>query len=337
MAGTAFADPIINLVEQQVKDQGGILGGRDVKVVKYDNRASVAEAGAGAQKLMYDEKVSAIVWGGVSGAEVHVVSNFAEENGILFIQFGGIESAEQKKFTLSGDISTKELTDALVNLTNKVLKPKTVAFLAADLSDYRDRVAQYKEGMEPQGVKTVYEQYVPQGSTDLMSYLTKIKYDKPDVLITELAPDIILTLAVQSMELGGWGDIKVITTGAGEYAKARPGAQGWYIIHVWIPGKQDPASVKFQGDYQAMFGRAPTANHLYYYNSLWTAIYAIEAAVTDTDLLKIAQTARFSGKLEWDTPMGHGHWTADSMGYGGLSPTICRIEDKQMVQVTTPE
>ena len=57
MSGLSYADPVIKLVEWQVKQQGGILGGRDVKIVRYDNRASVAEAVAGAQKLMIDDKV----------------------------------------------------------------------------------------------------------------------------------------------------------------------------------------------------------------------------------------------------------------------------------------
>jgi hypothetical protein len=47
-----LADPIIKLVEHQVKDMGGILGGRNIKIVKYDNRGSVAEAGAGAVQLI---------------------------------------------------------------------------------------------------------------------------------------------------------------------------------------------------------------------------------------------------------------------------------------------
>jgi len=41
ISGLALADPIVKLVEKQVKDMGGILGGRDVQV------ASATSGGAG--------------------------------------------------------------------------------------------------------------------------------------------------------------------------------------------------------------------------------------------------------------------------------------------------
>ena len=47
-----------------------------------------------------------------------------------------------------------------------------------------------------------------------------------------------------------------------------------------------------------MFGRLPSSNQVYFYDSLWTAIYAIELAGTDTDLVAIGRVAR-SGNLEW--------------------------------------
>jgi len=79
ISGLSLADPIINLVEKQVKDQGGILGGRVVQVVRYDNRGSVAEAEAGAKKLYYDDKVSVLTQGGISGAEFEAVAATAEQ------------------------------------------------------------------------------------------------------------------------------------------------------------------------------------------------------------------------------------------------------------------
>jgi len=329
---------MIKLVEQQVKDMGGILGGRDVKVVRYDNRASVAEAAAGAQKLMYDEKVSALVWGGVSGAEGAAISTFAEENHILHVDYGAIDNAAQKKYSLTGTLSYTDLVGPVVDLANKLLKPKTVAYLATDMADSRERIPLYEAGMKPNGTQTVYEQYVTLGTADLTSYLTKIKYENPDMLIIDSGNnELYMTIAQQMQELGGWGTIKVVGLAPVETAMKMAGAQGWYVDSMWVAGLQYPGALKFQNDYQAMFGRLPTATMVYYYNPLWTAIYAIQLAGTDTDLEKIANLARFSGKLEWDTPMGHAHYTAESNGYPQLHPTICQVQNKQLVIVDIPE
>ena len=101
----------------------------------------------------------------------------------------------------------------------------------------------------------------------------------------------------------------------------------------WAPGIDYPGMTKFQNDFQAMFGKAPSSNQIYYYNSLWTAVYAIKLAGTDTDRVAIAQAAR-SGNLEWDTPMGHAHFQPD--GTSGLSLIIEQIVNKTPVYVYGP-
>ena len=133
----ALADPIIKLVEKQVNDMGGILGGREVNVIKYDNRASVAEAISGATKLLYDDNVSALVFGGVSGAEMQAVSAFAEEHRILYVAFGGLEEIAERKFSVNVTLSATGYAKELVDATNKVLKPKKVAFLGVDQAPAR--------------------------------------------------------------------------------------------------------------------------------------------------------------------------------------------------------
>ena len=334
-SGVGLADPIINLVEKQVKDMGGILGGRELKVIRYDNRASVAEAIAGAKKLVDDDKVSALVYGGVSGTESEAVAGAAEKLEILYACYGNVPGLADLKFTLNCTATEENWIDIFVTLADKVLKAKTVAFLATDLADNRHRVQTVKERLKATGANIVYEQYTPIDTTDFTPYLTKIKYENPEVLILEQNNnEANMTVAKQIMELGGWGNAKVLTLPGGEAALRLPGADGWYILVLWLPGLPYPGAVKFEEDYEAMYGRLPSSNHVYFYNPLWTAIYAIEMAGTDTDFVKIAQVAR-SGKLEWETPMGRAHFTPD--GLSGLTMSVARAESGKLVAVTMPE
>jgi len=335
VTGISLADPIIKLVEKQVKDMGGILGGREVEVIRYDNRASVAEAVAGAKKLVDDDKVSALVYGGISGAETGAVAGAAEELKILFACFGDATGLAELKFTLNATVTEESWIDRFVTLSNKVLKAKTVAFLATDFAENHRRTQILKEQLKATGVNIVYEQYTPIDTTDFTPYLTRIKYANPEVLILEQnSNEANITVAKQIMELGGWGDIKVLTLPGGEAALRLPGAEGWYILVLWLPGLPYPGSVKFEQDFQAMYSRLPSSYNVYFYNPLWTAIYAIELAGTDTDLVKIAQAAR-SGKLEWETPMGRAHFTPD--GLSGLTMSVARAESGKLVSVTMPE
>ncbi len=338
-SGLSYADPIIKLVEWQVKQQGGILGGREVKIVRYDNRASVAEAAAGAKKLMIDDKVSALALGGVSGAESAAISEFAEANHILYCLFGAME-VKDPKYTISATVSYAELMGGIRDLCLKVLKPKKIAVVAVDLADGRQRVPILKSMLEPAGVEFVYTQYVPIDTMgDMSPYVTQIRSKSPDLLYIDAGTsEFFLNTMKAFQDQGGWGDMKVAGLAQVEQAKSRDGAQGVYVSTLWVPGVDTPGSVKFETEYkQVNDNKTPNPASVYYYNAFWNCIKAIDLAGTDTDLEKIAYTARFSGLLEWDTPMGHARYTAESGGYGGLQSHITQIVDKQLVLVNIPE
>lgn len=329
-----LGDDIIKLVETQVKDQGGILGGREVDFVKYDDRASVPEAAAGALKLYEDDKVSAIVWGGVSETEMGAVSTFADENKILFCAFGNVEDLAKHTFTVDAVLPPTDIVDTIVNATTKLLKPSKVGFLARDVADVHDRYTQIGQRLKAAGMEIVYNEYVPPDTTDFTPYLTKIKYENPDVLIIDEMNEGYLSIAKQITDLGGLGNIKVLAESPASSAAAKPGADGWYIQAPWDPNSPYPGSVKFVNDFKAIFNRAPNPNQVYYYNAAWTAIYAIEMAGTDTDQVKIAQAAR-SGNLEWDSPMGHARF--NSNGDSGLHSVIVHVEGGKLVGVPIPD
>ena len=64
-----IADQIIALVEEQVKNMGGILYGREIKFIRGDDRGMVAESIAQAKKLTLDDKVTILTLGGESAAQ----------------------------------------------------------------------------------------------------------------------------------------------------------------------------------------------------------------------------------------------------------------------------
>jgi urea transport system substrate-binding protein len=338
MSGLNFADPAIKLVEWQVKQQGGILGGREVKVVKYDNRASVADAVAGAQKMMINDKISAMTFGGVSGAESAAMSEFAEENHILYVLFGAQE-VKDPKYTLSATVGYDELIGRVSELATKVLHPKKVAMLTVDFADGRQRLPLLRSMLEVAGIQIVYEQYVPIDTTDMSPYVTQIRSKNPDMFYCDSGTsEFFLNTMKAFQDQGGWGAMKVVALAQAEQAKTRSGAQGVYVSTLWVPGMELPGAKKFEQDYATLNNnKIPDTNLVYYYNGLWTCIKAIELAGTDTDLEKIANMARFSGQLEWDTPMGHAHYTAESGGYPQLKATMTQIVDKKLVVVPIPE
>lgn len=330
MSGTYYGDNIIRLVEKQVKDMGGILGGREINMIKYDNHASVPEAQAGAEKLLTVDNVAALVFGGVSGAECQAVAEFADKNHVLYTPFSMITDLANMKYVLGAMPPAEVTCQAYIDLAINIAKAKTIGFLAAEIVDARDRVKITKDAVEAAGIKVVYEDYITPGTTDFTPYLTKLKYANPDVAILESSMnEFYMTIAKQVPDIGGLGGMKVGCLDPADAAKNSPAADGWYLSTLWYPALDTPGSVKFVNDYKAMFGRVPSATDIYFYNSAWCSIATIMAAGT-TDREKIGQVAR-SGQVEWEAPQGHVLWGTD--GLSDMPGFMVQIKDKQLVFV----
>ncbi|OGN94609.1 MAG: hypothetical protein A2Z75_04255 [Chloroflexi bacterium RBG_13_50_10] len=331
MAGLLY-DPVMSLVEEQVKNQGGILGGREVKFFRGDDRGVVAESAAQAKKLIMENDVTILTWGGVSGAHFNAVSDVAEEYKVPYVGLGLLYGLATKKYSaclIGVEPGILDITSVVVDF----LKPKTVAFLAYDaqdmhaLTDGIEGVTGYRERLKAAGIDIVYEQYFPMDTSDLSPYLTKIKYLKPDLLFSyPNNPGQAILINRQIAELGGWGSIKYICgteVGTEPAAIKVPSAVGTYSYSRWIPGSDEPGMKAFDDAFKQKYGKLPNYNQTYAYNDFWTAVKAIEMAGTD-NRDKVAQALR-SGNLEWDSAWGP--LRIDSNGTGWYHSTIVQIQE----------
>ncbi len=326
-----IADQQMALVEEQLKNAGGILGGREVKFVRGDDRGMVADSAGQARKLILEDKVTVLATGSLSAAHFSAAGQVAEEFKVPCIAISTIYGLESMKYC-ADLFDSNILTGRVVNFTLDVVKPKTVAYLAYDSQSSREvwggRTGPIGVGgigagasLKSKGVDTIYEQYFPQDTADYSPYITKIKYLKPDLLITFVNnAGQAITLFKQMTELGGLGSIKYFSAtevGLTKAAITLPIAVGTYSAALWMPGSTDPGMKTFEDAYTQKYNRQPNPDLTYYYNLLWTAVKAIELADT-VDQEKIAQALR-SGNLEWDSAWGPLRIGTDGQGVCDVS------------------
>jgi len=335
MAGL-LADDVMSLVEDQVHEQGGILGGRPVKFTKYDDEGQVARVISGWQRLVLEEEVSAIVFGGGSAATITASSDAAEEFRVPFFNFSPLpRDLTDRPYTVRCSYSKPALTSLVHDFLLEELEPDTVAILCENEETMRSLMEPFKRQMDKDGVQIVYEEYVPFETKDLMPYLTKLKYADPDVLIVYFSlMDHYTILFKNILELDGWGDITVISPSAASSnwsITSMTGAEGSYHLVLWAPGVADPAAQEFEQDFTQEYGRLPISQHVFFYLSAWGAIHAIELAGSD-DPEDIATAAR-SGGLRWDSPAGM--LTVLPSGETDLSGHLAQVVEGQLVPVVT--
>jgi branched-chain amino acid transport system substrate-binding protein len=306
-----IADQVMAVVEQQVKDMGGILGGRQIKFVRGDDGSALAGAVGQARKLALEENVDMLAFGGFSGSVFNAVAQAAEELKIPYISPATIYDVATMKYTICLFTSAPYI-EREANFVIEYVKPKTIAWLAYDDETARMQldgeggVVGCRERWKAAGIDIVYEQYFPQDAIDYSAYLTTIKYKNPD-LVAIMANNVIqaITINKQIMELGGWGDMKVYqfaSTSGAQKVVSMPAALGNYVAVEWIPGSDEPGMRAFEDAFKKRWGRSPTPDLAYYYNDFWTGIKAMELAGT-SDRGKVAQAMR-SGNLEWDSAWG---------------------------------
>lgn len=327
-----LADQCMAVVEQQVKDMGGILGGRQIKFVKGDDGGVLAQAVGQATKLALEQNVDMLLFGGESGASMNAVGQEADKLKVPFVA----PSLDYSQTLLPYNISltsADSYIDRTANFPIEFVKPKTIAYLAYDDVGMRNQpngvlgVVGARERWKEKGIDLVYEQYFPLDTTDFSPYLTTIKYKNPDLVIigtNNLGQDI--TINKEIMELGGWGNMKVwysTETASGQKAVSMPAALGSYVSVLWIPGSDDPGMKAFEDAFKKTWGREPSPDLTYYYVCFWAGIKAMELAGT-TDHDKVAQAMR-SGNLEFDSAWGQMRIPLDGRAVFGM--TVAQVQE----------
>ena len=333
--GAFYADRTIKLVEKQVKDMGGILGGREVQFNKYDGNSTTSGILTAANKALFADKMPVLVWGGTSSVNGEVLSSFAEDNKVLFIDLSILPTdISNLKYTLRGGLQYDEL-DVMAEYAVKALKAKKVAILNTDLEESHQFASSWEQIVEASGGNIVYKDFTAVDIIDFTPYLTKIKYYNPDVLLTNLDYGGYTLMVQQIAGIGGWGDIKVMATMPSNWQVSKPVVEGWYIYARWVSGLDNPSSQKFEQDYRAMYGIVPDGTLEMMYDMLWLAIKAIELAGTVKDRVAIATAVR-SGNLSLDTPLGYVNWGTDGESVQKLG-LLAHVEGGKLVPVQMPE
>jgi len=330
-------------MEWYVKKQGGILGGRPVKFIKYDNHGTVAGSGAGATKLIKEDKVTIITEGGAYPTEFFGVADVSDPLKVPYVEFGtGWALLNNYKWTATTITQEDARANLFCNFILNTLKPKTFGILALEMSDGRAIWDIMKPRLEAAGVKIVFNEWFAPGTSDLMPYMTKIKYLKPDVLMSYVTTDLFVLMFKQIEELGGWGGIQnFIGNEHGNSATVLklPAAQGTYSLAAYIPGSDNPGVVAYEHAWTDRVAEDPGFAkkyipaqlnvYTYYWNCYLVAIEAIKVAGSD-DPAKVAEALR-SGKVEVDSAFGHMRIQTD--GSADVKDHIMQIKDGKLVLV----
>jgi branched-chain amino acid transport system substrate-binding protein len=297
----------IELAVEEINKAGGVLG-KQIELVKVDNKSENAEAANVATKLATRDKVVAILGAATSG-NTKSAAPIAVQNKVPLISASATaddvtvdSNGKVREFVFKTCFSDSFQGVIMANFAYGDLAKTNAAVLVDNTSDYSKGLAKsFRETYTKLGGNIITEEAYQAKETDFKAVLTKIKGSNPDVLFLPGYYEEVGLIVKQARELGlnvpvlggdGYDSPKLVEL-AGKSA-----LNDVYITNHYSSKDNTPEVVKFQDAFKAKYNKEPDAFNALGYDVAYFLVDAINRA-GEADRVKIkdalASTKGFKG------------------------------------------
>lgn len=290
---------------REINDAGGILDGRQLELVYDDEKGTAPEGVAAVQKLMTQERVSAIIAG--MNSSITLAESAITKNRILHINPG----AQADAITEQGSpwlfqINNTTSTNAKVfhRYLIEGMKPKTVAYLGENTEFSKALLADFQTALEGTGIDLVEIANYDVNTTDFTSIITRLKAAGPDMLyVVDAAPARTAQIWKQIRQMGGFPmEVQSAGTVFASSINAAEGAmEGVISGDIFITEGSEGKMREFIEKAREETQNEPNKVTLVVYEAVKIIAAAMDKAGTDSDYATIAQVIR---DTSWETPRG---------------------------------
>ena len=284
------------LAIEEINNSGGVLG-KKIQTIVEDGASNWDTFREKATKLIDQDKVVSVFGCWTSASRKNVKPVFESRNHILWypVQYEGQECSKNIFYT--GAAPNQQIEPAVDWLLKN--KGKEFFLIGSDYVFPRTANTIIKAQLEAKGGKTVGEDYLPLGNTEVTPIITKIKAALPNggVIFNTLNGDSNVALFKQ-MQGAGLGPDKYPTLSvsiAEEEVKAigPEYLKGHYASWNYFQSVDTPANKKFVEAFKKKYGQERVTNDpmeaAYIMVYLWKQ--AVEKAKTADDLDKVRTAA----------------------------------------------
>ena len=311
------------LAIDEYNEAGGILGGKKIETVVYDDKGDNNEAINAYKKLTTSDNVDALI-GPVISTNTLAIAPLASKDGLPMITPTG--TAED--ITIGNDTVFRScFTDGqqgeiIAKYSLEDLGAKKVAILN-EQTDYGQGLAKaFKQYAEDNGAEVVAEKAYSSGDKDFKSAITDIKAADPDVVFLAGYYNEVALIGKQAKEAGldatlvggdGWDGVLEIDPAS---------IEGGFFSNHYSPDDEDEVVQNFVTKYKETYnGEEPKSFSALGYDAAKTMIEAMEAAGS-TDKAAVVEALKAT-----DLPLVSGKTKFDENGDPIKEVSIIKVED----------
>jgi branched-chain amino acid transport system substrate-binding protein len=299
----------IQLAFEEINAAGGVLDGKKLRLVNEDNRSTAEEAATAAQKLIEQDKVTAIL-GSVASSASLAAGPIAQEAGVPMLS----PTSTNPDVTLIGDFIFRACFidpfqgQVMAQFVLEDLGLTTAAMIVEQESDYAKGLAEFfKASFEASGGTVLITENFSSGDSDFSGILTRVRAANPEFVYIPSYYDTVGPILRQAsdMELNaqfgggdGWDSPDL-------FDLAGDAANGGFFSNHYSPDVDTPEVKSFIAAYQAKYNKVPDALAALAYDAAYMLAQAInEAGSIDgaaiRDALRAINFTGVSGNIVYD-------------------------------------
>ena len=308
------------ICQSKVNAAGGVpVGGKKLKLdIQYQDDTSKPDTAAQLVEQFNDKDVKLIL-SSYGSANSEAQAAVVERNGQVMADSAGADNKIFEKGYRRTFAVLSPATEYLASIVKSIAelakpKPKTIAFVSADDGFSKTATEGGIAEATKQGFTVLPAQYVPNGTSDVSSALTKLKGQRPDVIIGSVHLVEGIAIIKQAHELGvtpsgGFGESVAPPTP--DFAKTLGGqAENVLGSSQWtdtVKGqdKYFGTAKQYSDDIQAKYGHLPDYHDAEATAACLALVLAAEkAGSTEPDKVRDAlaglDTESFFGRIKFD-------------------------------------
>lgn len=248
----------------EINASGGI-GGRNIRLIPYDDANKPSEAEAVTKKMVDGDGVFAILGAGPSNTAV-VAAETAMRDRVPYVNSSGatpkIMDLRSRWVFSASTVDARDIAENEAAFVSGYLKPKTVAFInAAD--ETATPLIDAVSGLltDRYGIKVVSRETFNRGDTEFSSQLLATRRAQPDLIMLSGGYVEEARIVRQARELGIRTPIKADTSSMnnGVLTIAGSAAEGLYVSYVapYINGDTAADMMEFERRFKAAYPGSP--------------------------------------------------------------------------------
>jgi len=331
------------LALEEINAAGGI-GGVPLKLIMYDNNSNGTQSINVAKKLIYEDKVLAIL-GPAFSSQVEVtfpVANRGKTPMTATLSTKPGVAEKNRPWAFRNSMGSEKVYIRLVERWTKDHNIKKVAIIydAKDRFSQADGTITFPNACKDLGIDVITSVTYMTNDMDFSAQITKMQSQQPDgIIISGLRTEA--AQIVKQARQKGMTDMPI----AGGYELIGPrflelagkDAKGVYCIHpTWILGNPDPKMQKFVKKIKEKYDKVPDVGHVRIYDCIYMTKYIIEkVGITNKteDLAKDRENIRKGWETLRDYRGVEGLTSMDEKGDGIKETYLLAVKGGQFQRI----